>query len=157
MDYSSDLWLSILTACVVNQCTRKCILECPGCNARLKNPILHLHEQLSLLEKLRMHFDEVRGILISTIYSIYDSISHKLPHSPDLNQDKEHYCNNAISFLSSINPDALYWGRYLDENNDILINDLITSMTKQKRRIKSRKTSAKKNAPLENLVQELLK
>ena len=80
-------------------------------------------------------------------------VSNKLPHSPDLDKDKETYCNNAIVFLNSISPDSLYWGRYLHENNDVLIYDLISCTTKQKRKISNRKNSTKKKkSQLEELL-----
>lgn len=153
MDYSSDLWFATLAAIIFHQSAKKCAELCPGCNANLKNPILHLCHQLSLLDKMRNHFDEIRGYSLSTIYTIYDSVSNKLPHSTDLDKDKENYCNNAIVFLNSINPDSLYWGRYLHEHNDALINNLISCPNKQKRKASNKKTSVKKKkTQLEELL-----
>jgi hypothetical protein len=157
MDYSSDLWFATLVAIIFHQSTKKCSEQCPGCSARLRNPVLHLCHQLSLLDKVKIHFDETRGQLLSTIYTIYDSVNHKLPHSPDLDRDKEHYCNNAIVFLNSAHPDSIYWGRYLDESNDILIDNMISCLSNQKRKkCNKKKSPAKKKPQLEDLVQELL-
>jgi hypothetical protein len=157
MDYSSDLWFATLAAIIFHQSTKKCLEQCPGCSARLRNPVLHLCQQLSLLDKVKIHFDEIRGQLLSTIGMIYDSVNHKLPHSPDLNLDKEHYCNNAIVFLNTAHPDSIYWGRYLDENNDILIDNMTSCLPNQKRRKGfKKKSSAKKNPKQEDFVQELL-
>ena len=157
MDYSSELWYAILASVVFKECEKKSLEDCPGCKAQLKNPILHEHIQLSLLDKIRTNFNEVRGKILTSICSLYDIVSEKLPHSPDSEKDREIYSNNAIAFLTSTNPDALYWGRYLDEHNDAIISQLLDEK-KPKRKIKRTIKGAKKIAksPLDDLLNDIL-
>ena len=157
MDYSSELWYAILASVVFNECEKKSSEDCPGCKAKLKNPILHEHIQLSLLDKMRTNFNEVRGQILTSICSLYDSVSEKLPHSPDLVKDKEMYTNNAIVFLTSTHPDAMYWGRYLDENNDAIISQLLAEK-RPKRKAKRTTRGMKKvtKSPLDELLNDIL-
>ena len=160
MDYCSDIWYAVLASVVFSECEKKSLKDCPGCKAQLKNPILHEHIQLSLLDKMRTNFNEVRGQIITSICSLYDTVSEKLPHSPDLVRDKEIYTNNAIVFLTSTHPDALYWGRYLDENNDGLISELFVEKRpkrKANRSIKQKGTKKVAKTPdLDELLKEIL-
>lgn len=159
MNYSSETWYAVLAATIFDACEQKTLEKCPGCAAKLKNSILHQHHQMSLLDKIREHFDEVRGTVLRTIPTIYDKVASKLPHSPDLVKDKEIYCNNATIFLSSTHPDALYWGRYVDEHNDDVIVELIkpkpTKKRVRQRQVKHGKKPSR-TSPLEQLVDELL-
>ena len=134
MDYYSDLWIGYLTGSCIQNCVDLCVLNCPGCKDKLKSPVLHLHLQYSLLDKLKIYLDEVKGKLLPTIEKMYDAVQHKLPHSSNMNPDKELYCNNARFFLHTTNPEALYYGRYLNEQNDCIINDLVNQKPAKKKK-----------------------
>ena len=130
MDYNNDIWIGCLTAVLVRKCVNLSLERCPGCQVKLKSPFLHQHHQHSLLDKMRLYFDEVRGLLLTSIENLYELIEKNLPHSPDPVKDREIYCNNALFFLTTANPDSVYWGRFLDENNDGFINMLIPTKKK---------------------------
>ena len=132
MDYCSDIWIGYLTGMVLNRCVKLSLQRCPGCAAKLKCPILHQHEQSSLLDKIRLYFDEVRGVILSSVDRLYDMIQRNLPHSSDLKKDKEIYCNNGALFLTTANPDSIYWGRYIDELNDAMIDSMVTTCLQKK-------------------------
>ena len=92
MDSSSELWYAILASVVFNECEKKSLEGCPGCKAKLINPILHEHIQSSLLlDKMRTNFNEMRGQILTSICSLYDSVSEKLSHSPDMAKDKQRH------------------------------------------------------------------
>ena len=127
MDYNNDLWIGSLTDVFIRKCVDLSLQRCPGCQVKLKSPFLHQHHQHSLLDKMKLYFDEVRGVLLPLVEKLYELVEKKLPHSIDPDKDREIYCNNAVFFLTTANPDSIYWGRFLDENNDGLIYDLLPS------------------------------
>ena len=56
----------------------------------------------------------------------YTVFENKLPHSDDKKKDKLIYLNIARNFLITATPDAIYFGRFLDESNDSFINEAFT-------------------------------
>ena len=135
MDYYSDLWLGYLSGLLVRRCVELSILRCPGCNDKLKSPLLHLHQQQSLLDKIYIHFNEIKDVLFPTIDELYDVVKHKLSHSDDRSKDKEIYTNNGRCFLQTLNAESLYYGRYLSGENDFIINELLLQKPSKKRKI----------------------
>ena len=123
MDYYHDFWIGFLTEQMIRQVVEMALIKCSGCSEKMHSPMLHLHHQLSLLEKLKCYFDEVRGSILSSIEASYEQFEDKLPHSNDLNKDKEIYVNNGRFFLISATPESLYYGRFVCEMNDIYINE----------------------------------
>lgn len=147
MDYFNDIWIGYLTAIFVKKCMDLSVERCPGCHSKLESPLLHQHYQHSLLDKLKVYFDEVRGIMIPIIDSLYKTIENSLPHSPDKAFDKECYCRNAMIFLINSHPDSLYWGRYITGETDTIIHQILTSNLK-----KTNKLSNNKNLDLKEKV-----
>ena len=154
MEYDSNLWIGCLTGVVIPNCTELAIHRCPGCKAKLKSPLLHLHEQYSLLDKLHAYFNEVRGALLPIVGQIYDSVKHKLLHSDDENEDKENYTRHARFFFQTANPEIIYYARYLTEENDKAIDVMIAQKPSRKRKNvtekKERKDTVKKSKKQKN-------
>lgn len=134
MDYYHDIWIGYLTGLIVQRCVELCVLRCPGCRDKLKSPVLHIHHQYSLLDKLKTYVDEIRGSLLPAINQLYDVAKNKLPHSDDPAKDMEIYTNNARFFLQTATPETLYYGRYLNEQNDCIINELLVQKPSKKKR-----------------------
>ncbi len=132
MDYYSDIWTGYLTGIVLNRCLKLSLQRCPGCIGKLKSSVLHQHEQNSLLDKLKLYYNEVRGLMLPSLEQLYDIIAAQLPHSADPSKDKEVYCKNGLFFLTSANPESLYWGRYIDEFNDAMINSMVDISLKKR-------------------------
>lgn len=65
--------------------------------------------------------------MLPLVPNLYKLIEKKLPHSSDLDKDREMYCNNAVFFLTTSCAESMYWGRYVDENLDSYIHTLIPS------------------------------
>ena len=124
-NYNNDAWLGCMANLLVRNCVNLSIQRCPGCKVKLKSPALHLHHQHSLLDKMRLYFEEVRGLLLPAIEDLYNIVKQKLPHSQDPVKDREIYCNSATFFLTTANPESVYWGRYVDESTDSFIHSLI--------------------------------
>ena len=123
VSYCNDTWIAYLCELLVRQSCQKAITNCPACTNKLNSPLLHLHEQLSLLDKIRSYFNELRGIILQDLQVYYDRIANKLPHSDDKKKDMMIYINIARHFLLTSSADSIYFGRYLDEHNDSFIND----------------------------------
>ena len=143
MDYCHDTWTGYLTELIVQKSIETCELRCPGCTDKLKSPLLHFHNQMDLFQKMKHYYNEIRGFLLPTIDLLYDNVSHKLPHSNDLAKDKEQYIYNARVFLNISSPESIYYGRYLDQHNDCIINELISTKKERKNLQPQRPTSLK--------------
>ena len=113
--YCNDSWLGFLTETFVRASISICQKECPGCRDGMKSAILHLHHQLSLLDKIKKYFEEIRGDLLTNIPAQYSRIEKKIPHSEDLEKDRNIYCGIARSFLITCTPETIYYGRYISD------------------------------------------
>jgi|EP00116_Pleurobrachia_bachei_P014599 hypothetical protein len=121
MLYFENVWVAALTDSMVR---RVCTISeklCPAHKAGLKSPILHLCHQDSLLDKLGKHFHTAQGELLRNLDKEYDIISSKLPKSDKPEDDRQCYVSCGRSFLLTVTPEALYYGRYIGENDDKLI------------------------------------
>lgn len=130
--YLANMWLAFICECIVRQCIVIAKLKCPGCEAKLKSPLLHMHEQLSLQEKVKTYFEQSRGMHLTKIQQLYHQITQKLPHSDNLEKDQIAYMENARQFLLSVTPDAVYWGRYVTEFEDAVINECFKTTPKRR-------------------------
>ena len=115
--------MGFLGESIVRQVVEMAKIRCPGCSDKTHSPLLHLHEQISLLDKLKCYFEEIRGTILPTIRELYEQFKHKLPHSNDPLKDEECYIENGRHFLIKITADALYYGRYLNDMNDSYVNE----------------------------------
>ena len=144
--YSSDLWFAFLCECVIRQVLQTSCLRCPGCTSGLKSAVLHLHEQQSLLDKMRMLYEEVRGTILPTLPQLYAQFREHLAHSDDETKDEECYIDSGRQFLIFMSADAIYFGRYLDEFVDGIVNEAFQIKRKKSGSQQSRKRA--KTAPL---------
>lgn len=119
--YFSEFWTAFLCENVIRQTVQLSELQCPGCREKLKSPLLHLHHQHSLLDKLRLYFEEIRGSLVQSVPELYAQFEVKLPHSDNLTNDREMYISSGRQFLLQITSDALFYGRYISELLDPII------------------------------------
>ena len=159
--YYSDVWIGFLSENIVRDVLQLSKLRCPGCNDKLNSPLLHLHEQLSLLDKLRQYFEEVRGTILPTLPELYSIFKDKLPHSDDMSKDQECYISIAHNFLLTIGPDSLYYGRYMSDLNDSYIYEAFRVPKKRKteggvpagkKKQVERKSKAVKPVKLDNTI-----
>jgi len=156
MDYYSDLWVGFLSGALMDKCINICLEQCNACKAELKLPILHLHNQLSLLEKFKAYLDEARGVLLVKINEIYDAVESKLPHSNDKVMDKEIYCNNARFYLLNATPESLFYGRHITEYNDCVIFNFLHPKPTVKRAAKTPTTKRPRKRVKVDLLKTLL-
>lgn len=132
LSYFDDIWIGFLCEQIIRQSVQLSNIRCPGCQTKLKSPVLHLCQQQSLLEKIRATFDEIRGSVLPAITELYNQIQDRLPHSDDLLQDQQCYVSNGRHFLLTVTCEALYYGRYINEFIDDLINQAFIIQPKSK-------------------------
>ena len=63
---------------------------------------MHICHQRGLLEKLQVHFEEVRGPMLTSIEAYYDQVQELLPHSDDRKKDKANYTNAGRIWYSCV-------------------------------------------------------
>ena len=135
--YNNGEWIGYLADNIIQKCISLSMAECSGCRDGMKSYILHLHNQMSLLMKLQQHFEPVRAETLKLLNELYKTIEMKLPHSDDKKKDMAIYCNIGRTFLITLSPEALYYGRYVNEMNDSFLAEMMNN--KEKRGTKKKK------------------
>ena len=121
MDYSHPTLFALLAEQICRECVSLSMQNCSACKDRVKSHLLHRHHHLNLLETLREYFEPVRGSMLGSISIFYNCIEAKLPHSSDFKKDKMIYLLQARAFLTSCNAETIYWGRYVQKEDDTYI------------------------------------
>ena len=137
MLFLENVWLAVLCDRLIRNAMKISEKECPGHKEKLNSPLLHLCGQLSLYEKLVKYFEPAKGNLFKNLENEYTSIDHVIPHSDKPEEDKKYYLEFARNFLLSVTPDAVYFGRYVSEDNDQIIS---LKKTKKRKSVKKNKT-----------------
>lgn len=135
--FSNADWVGFLAENIIQKCVSLTLAECSGCRDGMKSDILHLHHQLSLLEKIQNHFETARGEVLTSLGSLYKEMEQKLPHSKDLKKDASIYNGVGRFFLLTTSPQSLYYGRYVNEMNQAVISEVF----EERRNKKHRKTT----------------
>ena len=128
MDYNHPMLFAFLAEEICRECVNLCKQNCSGCKDNLSSELLHWHAHLNTLEKLREHFEQVRGTLLGNVALFYKCIENKLPHSEDKKHDQMIYLLNARAFLTSCNPETIYWGRYVTRDDDTYISNTLNKL-----------------------------
>lgn len=136
--YYNDSWLGFLAENFVRESLKNCQNECSGCKDNVKSALLHLHCQLSLLEKLKRYFEQIRGELLQKIPLYYSQFEKRLPHSDSLDRDQNIYCGVARTFLITCTAETIYFGRYISELTDSYIAEAFDESVDKIKKKKSR-------------------
>ena len=131
--FNNTDWVGYLAENIILRCVSLTAEECSGCKDKMTCSILHLHQQLSLLDKIDRYFESARGEVLNTLAKLYKEIESKLPHSSDVKKDANIYLNVGRFFLLTITPQALYYGRYVNEMNQSLISEVLEEARMKKR------------------------
>lgn len=130
MDYKHDCWIGFLAEQIVRQVVSMAVLNCQGCQAKLKSPLLHFCQQQSLLDKMKYYFEDVRGSMLPCVKEYYNQVSDLLPHSNDAEKDAEAYYLTGHLWLTIITCEAAYYGRYISDFNDSYIERAFAKVRK---------------------------
>ena len=123
--FDNSEWIGYLAENIIRRCVSLAEINCSGCKDGMKCSILHLHHQLSLLDKIQSHFEAARGEVLNQLHNLYKDIQHKLPHSPDEKKDMTIYCNVGRVFLLTCSPQSIYFGRYVNDMNDSFLSEVL--------------------------------
>lgn len=130
--FNNAEWIGYLAENLIRKCITLTESECSGCRDKMKSSILHLHIQLSLLEKIQNHFEAARGEMLHALKNLYKEIEQKLPHSDDKDRDENIYLHVGRFFLLTASAQTIYYGRYINEMNDLFINEVLSERQKTK-------------------------
>ena len=132
MNYFHDIYLGFFAEQIARQCEQMSALKCSACESKIKSPLLHICHQRGLLEKLQIHFEEVRGPILSSIDSYYEQVQDLLPHSDDLIKDKNNYVNAGRLWLQLCSAEIVFYGRYVDDFNHSFIDRAFRKVKKDR-------------------------
>ena len=122
MNYFHDVYLGFLAEQIARQCEQMSALKCSACESKIKSPLLHICHQRGLLEKLQIHFEEVRGPMLTDIEVYYVQVQELLPHSDNHSKDKNNYINAGRLWLQMCSAEIVFYGRYINEFNHSFID-----------------------------------
>lgn len=129
--YSIETWIAFLCESMYRLTVKKAKRDCLACKSGISSPLLHTHVRSSFLDLIRNYFEEIRGLLVHDLEMFYNKIDNGIVHSSDENRDKQMYLNIGSNFLLTATPESVYYGRYVDEKNDDLINEIIKNKNPQ--------------------------
>ena len=116
-NHINEYWLAYLTHTIVMKCLQISKERCPACKDNMASPLLHFHIQMSLLDKVKCYFEEIRGPMIKDIEGCFNKFSAQI----SITDDGANYHFVGQTFLMMATAESLYYGRYLDESNDAVL------------------------------------
>lgn len=109
-------WFAFLSADVLRRCINKSKNECPGCKGALLSPLLHLHNQINLYEKLDRYYN-----IISTEMDIAHLFDKFIIQFGWLSLNREEFISVGQYFVRFSTPDAIFYGKYITKENDLAL------------------------------------
>ena len=106
-------WLAFLSADIIQRCTTRLHLECPGCRDGLLSPLLHYHTHFSLHDTMKKYMDTV--VLEIDLQQLFNEFLIKFGLF-DLPNDE--FVKLGQNFVRFSTPDAIYYGNYINKEND---------------------------------------
>ena len=109
-------WFAFLCAEIIDQCMERCQRDCPACCDGFQSPLLHFHLQRNLREKLDLYFYRVVPEL-----DIAELFNKFMIHFGWMDLTKDEFISIGQSFVRFSTPDAIFYGKYLNKENDYAI------------------------------------
>lgn len=116
--YLSEFWWAYLTHITTDRCVKISKERCPGCSSGYQTPLLHVHHQASLLDKITSHLNEARGVFSSKFDEMFDDFLTRVAGNCS-DDERKVLIKSGRSFLFIITPLSLFYGRYLTEEKYI--------------------------------------
>ena len=132
-DSFSYVWMACLSDSLARDVLRRARAKCAGCQSGMSSPMLHKHETQNLLEKFEENFEEARLYTIGIIPKLYNQFQHLLPHSTDLEKDKQVYEESANCFLLAATSRSIYYGQFVNGATDKITRDAFKPIRRTKR------------------------
>lgn len=130
-------WFGFLSADIIRRCIENCERQCPACNDGLLSPLLHLHNQYSLREKLDHHYYKI--VQETDIAVLFDRFILQFGW---LSLNREEFISIGQYFTRFSTPEAIFYGRYITKENDATLygsSEQVLEVTPPKKTIKAKK------------------
>ena len=126
--------MGYLTENIIRKSVERIENECNGCRDGMKSVILHRHEHLSLLDKVKTNCEYNHAEMLKELPIYYLTFEKKLPHSDDLAKDKNIFCAVARTFLITCTAETIYYGRYITEDIDSFVQEAFQNNKKKQKK-----------------------
>jgi hypothetical protein len=110
MDYTGT-WFGFLAAEIVKQCIELCDQECPACKDGIIAPLLHYHNELNLREKMGKYISKT----VVDLSKLFDQFVIRFGL---FTLDQDQFVNIGQSFINFSTPEAIFYGKYINYDND---------------------------------------
>ena len=105
-------WFAFISAEIMRQCIDLCNKECLACKEGILSPILHYHNELNLREKMVRYIDRVE-LNLMTMFDLF------IIRFGWFHLDRDQFLGNAQAFIDFSTPDAMFYGKYINYENDL--------------------------------------
>ena len=113
MDFNKT-WFAYISAEIIRQCIDMCTKECRACKDGILSPLLHYHNELNLREKMVRYVDRVE-LDLTTLFDLF------IIQFGWFGLDRDQFLANAQAFIDFSTPDAMFYGKYINYENDFAI------------------------------------
>ena len=124
-------WIAYIVDNLVKEYLTESKDNCPGCKDGKQSPILHLHLQLGLKDILEFYLHaatvKVDVLLEDLLMKFVVQLNIKLNE-----MDKASYISHGRMLLKTCTPGSIYYGNYVNEVYDDIINTPVTKILKRK-------------------------
>jgi len=104
-------WFGFLAAELIKQCIEICDRECPACKDGIVSPLLHYHNELNLREKMEKFISKT----VMDVPKLFDQFVIRFGL---FTLDRNQFVNIGQSFINFSTPDAIFYGKYINYDND---------------------------------------
>ena len=107
-----DDWLGYLVSVFVNETLTHSQECCPGCHDGKNSPLLHVHHQSGLLEKLTMFHSLVRDTMLKKMKNLLEDYISRFPDAKQYDEvDQKTLKSYGRDFLNQSSPRFIYYPR----------------------------------------------
>ena len=145
MSIATDVWFAYVVNHIMDRCRVICKEHCKGCQLKWKSAFLHQHEQLSLLEKVDLYLEQVRGNLLGVEL---ESLYRRFTKTEPLSTPKEELLQQTTSIIHHATPRSLYYGRWMTVEHDIIFHNMFMKRKRNKRKKLEKVQSTETQKPL---------
>ena len=120
-----DDWLGYLVSVFVNETLTHSQECCPGCHDGKNSPLLHVHHQSGLLEKLTMFHSLVRDTMLKKMKNLLEDYISRFPDAKQYDEvDQKTLKSYGRDFLNQSSPRFIYYSHYLTPAVDSLMDTM---------------------------------
>ena len=114
-------WLSLIVAEIIDICINLNHRNCPGCTDGIQSPILHHHNALNLKDIIEKYLDQAWTFI--DLKDLFNKLSARIEDQRS-NIEQSEFIKMAESLKFILTAKAIYYGDYINVENEKVINDL---------------------------------